>query len=359
MMNWPDKISKALNIQYPIIQAPMLGICTPEMVAAVANAGGLGSLPVGVLPADRVLELIRKTKNLTSKPFAVNLFVNDPPKGVDVIEFDTMQAFLRRICAEDGIMLVEQNAASLKFNTYKNLIDVLIAENIPIVSFTFGVLDDESIRKLKANNTILIGTATSVAEAKILDEKGIDMIVAQGAEAGGHRGSFLNMTDPPLIGSMTLIPSIAAVTDKPVIASGGICDGKSISAAFTLGASAVQMGTVFLASHESLATPSWKQQLISAREEDIILTNAFTGRWARGLRNKLSEQVKASGLAIPLYPIQGTLTGPIRMQAQKNNNTGYMVMLRGQSQVKIEEKGSAEIFLDLVRQTEKAFDGAN
>ena len=358
-MNWPDEISKALKIEYPIIQAPMLGICTPEMVAAVSDAGGLGSLPVGVLPPERVSELIRKTKSLTSKPFAVNLFVHDIPDSVDEIEFDTMQAFLRRICAEDGIMIDKQNADSLKFNTYKNLIDVLIAENIPVVSFTFGVLDDESIRKLKANNTILIGTATCVAEARILDEKGIDMIVAQGSEAGGHRGSFLNVNDPPLIGSMTLIPSIAAITDKPVIASGGICDGKSILAAFTLGASAVQMGTVFVASHESLATSVWKKRLIEAGEGNIILTNAFSGRFARGIRNKLSEQVKTSGLAIPGYPIQNSLTTPIRAQAQKTGNTDYIVMLRGQSQIKIEEKGSAEIFLDLVRQTEAVFNAAN
>jgi len=351
-MKWPDKISKTLKIEYPIIQAPMLGICTPEMVAAVANGGGLGSLPVGVLPPERVLELIRKTKSLTSKPFAVNLFVHDIPDSVDEIEFDTMQTFLRRICAEDGMIIDEQNAASLKFNTYKSLIDVLIAENIPIVSFTFGVLDNESIRKLKANNTILIGTATCVAEAKILDEKAIDMIVAQGSEAGGHRGSFLNVNDPPLIGSMTLIPSIAAITDKPVIASGGICDGKSISAAFTLGASAVQMGTAFVASHESLATSVWKKRLIGAGEEDIILTNSFSGRFARGIRNKLSEQVTTSGLAVPGYPIQNSLTTPIRAQAQKTGNTNYIVMLRGQSQAKIEEKGSAEIFLELVRQTE-------
>lgn len=358
-MNWPNQISKTLNIKYPIIQAPMLGICTPEMVAAVSNAGGLGSLPVGVLPPERVQELIRKTRSLTSKPFAVNLFVHDVPDKVDETEFNTMQAFLRRICAEDGIMVDEQNVASLKFNSYKNLVDMLIAENIPIVSFTFGVLDDESIRKLKANNTILIGTATCVAEAKILDEKGINMIVAQGSEAGGHRGSFLNVGDPPLIGSMTLIPSITAATDKPVIGSGGICDGKSIAAAFTLGASAVQMGTVFLASQESLATPVWKNKLIDAHEEDIILTNSFSGRFARGLKNKISEQVKTSGLAIPGYPIQNSLTVPIRTQAQKSNNTDYIVMLRGQSQIKIEEKGSEEILLDLVNQTEMLFETSN
>jgi nitronate monooxygenase len=359
MINWPDQISKTLNIQYPIIQAPMLGVGTPEMAAAVSNAGGLGSLPVGVLPAERVQELIRKTKGLTSKPFAVNLFVHDVPDVVDETEFDTMQTFLRRICAEDGIMIDEQNATSIKFNTYKSLIDVLITENIPIVSFTFGVLDSESIRKLKANNTILIGTATCVAEAKILDEKGIDIIVAQGSEAGGHRGSFLNITDPPLIGSMTLIPSIAAITNKPVIASGGICDGKSILAAITLGACAMQMGTVFLASPESLATPAWKKRLINAGEEEIILTNSFSGRFARGIRNKLSEQVKTSGLAIPRYPIQNSLTAPIRAQAQKTNNTEFIVMLRGQSQIRIEEKGSAEILLDLVRQTEALFETPN
>jgi nitronate monooxygenase len=354
-MNWPDDISGILGIDYPIIQAPMLGITTPEMVAAVANAGGLGSLPIGGLPAGKVIELIQKTKSLTGKPFAVNLFAHDIPHSIDEAEFNAMQSFLKNICAADGICIDEQNVNSLRLNSYKDQIDLLIAENIPVVSFTFGVLDNESIQKFKANRTILIGTATSAEEARILDEKGIDMIVAQGSEAGGHRGSFLNTNNPPLIGSMALIQSIKSVTGKPVIASGGIIDHRGVAAAFALGASAVQMGTIFLASPESLATAEWKQRIKNANEDDIILTNAFSGRWARGIKNKLSEQVIASGFKIPPYPLQNSLTGPIRMQAKQIGNMDYVVMLRGQSPVKIEEKSSSEIVLDLVRQTEEFF----
>lgn len=333
----------------------MLGITTPAMVAAISNSGGLGSLPVGGLTPARTLELIKQTKDLTDKPFAVNLFVHPIPRRIDEQEFDAMQSFLKELCAADGISLETQSAQSLKFNSYKDQVDVLISEKIHIVSFTFGVPDDESIQKFKVNGIILIGTATCVEEAKLVDEKGIDMIVAQGSEAGGHRGSFLNMHNPPLIGSIALIPAITAATSKPVIGSGGIADGKSITAAFTLGASAIQAGTIFLGSPESLAGDAWKRMVINAPEENIILTNAFSGRWARGLKNKLSEQIENSGHQVPQFPVQGSLTAPIRAHAQKLGNTDYVVMLRGQGTTRIEEEPAANIFQKMVKQTEEVF----
>lgn len=355
MMKWPNKVSHTFKIKYPVIQAPMLGITTPAMVAAVSNSGGLGSLPVGGLAPTRTLELIEQTKALTDKPFAINLFVHSIPANVDEQEIDTMQSFLKELCDVDGIPLETQSAQSLKFNSYKDQVDVLISENIHIVSFTFGIPDDESIQKFKANGIILIGTATCVEEAELLEEKGIDMIVAQGSEAGGHRGSFLNIHNPPLIGSMVLIPAIAAATSKPVIGSGGITDGKSIAAAFMLGASAIQTGTIFLASPESLASEAWKKLVINAPEENIILTNAFSGRWARGLKNKLSEQIENSGRQIPAYPVQNSITASIRAQAQKLGNTDYIVMLRGQTTTPIEEEPAAKIFQKMVQQTEEVF----
>lgn len=334
----------------------MLGITTPAMAAAISNSGGLGSLPVGGLTPARTLELIMQTKALTDKPFAVNLFVHPIPASVDQQEFNTMQSFLKELCDADGIPLETQSAGSLKFNSYKDQVDVLINENIRIVSFTFGIPDDESIQKFKANGIILIGTATCVEEAMLLDKKGIDMIVAQGSEAGGHRGSFLNVHNPPLIGSMALIPAIAAATGKPVIGSGGIADGKTIVAAFTLGASAIQAGTIFLAGPESLASEAWKKMIINPPEENIILTNVFSGRWARGLKNKLSEQIENSGRQVPPFPVQGSLTAPIRMQAQKSGNTDYIVMLRGQTAARIEEAPAATIFQKLIKQTEEVFE---
>lgn len=353
-MNWPDKVSKALNISYPVIQAPMLGITTPEMVAAVSNAGGLGSLPVGGLPAEKTLALIRKTKELTDKPFAVNLFAHSIPDAIDESEFNAMQDFLKRLCMADGIQVEQQKINNLKFNSYKDLIGTLISENVPVISFTFGVLDDESIKTLKANRAILIGTATSAEEAKVLDEKGIDMITAQGIEAGGHRGSFLDMNNPPEIGLTALLQAIIAVTDKPMIAAGAIADAASVHEAFNLRAHAVQTGSIFIASNESMATENWKKAVQNAIDTDIVLTNTYSGRWARGVKNKLIEKVRNSGLKIPLYPYQNALTTPIRMQAKQQNNIDYIAMWRGQSPVKIQAKGSAEIFLDLIKQTEEA-----
>ena len=352
-MIWPDRVSKILNIKYPVIQAPMLGVTTPEMVAAVSNNGGLGSLPVGGLSAEKTLALIQRTKELTDKPFAVNLFAHPIPAVVDENEFNAMQDFLSQLCTTDGIQVEQQAVDKLRFYSYKDLISTLISENIKVVSFTFGVPDDESIEILKANQAILIGTATSAEEAQVLDEKGIDMITMQGIEAGGHRGSFLDMDNPPLIGLRDLMHDVTAITDKPLIAAGAIADGKSVHNAFNLGADAVQVGSIFIASHESLANENWKKAVQEATDDDIVLTKAYSGRWARGVKNKLIESVENSALDIPTYPYQNALTAPIRVQAKQQNNIDYIAMWRGQSSVKIQSKSAAEIFLDLVSQAEK------
>ena len=331
----------------------MLGVTTPEMVAAVSEAGGLGSLPIGGLSPDRSAELIRKTKALTSKPFAVNLFAYAYTYSIDEDEYDAMQAYLKQVCSADGIEAEQKPFSKQQFYNHIDQIGLLIEEGIKLVSFTFGVLDDESIETLKRKNTILMGTATSVREAMILDEKEVDIICAQGSEAGGHRGSFLNMLNPPLIGSIALIPAIVQATTKPVIAAGAIADGASIHAAFNLGAKAVQIGTPFTTSHESLATLAWKKALQSAADTEIILTNTISGRWARGVRNKLMDKVQNSGLSIPAYPVQNILTTPIRAAAYKQDNPDYLVMWRGQSPVPLEQKSSAEIFNKLIRQAEE------
>lgn len=352
-MDWPDRISKRLNIKYPVIQAPMLGITTPEMVATVSNAGGLGSLPVGGLPPDKTLALIQKTKALTDKPFAVNLFAHPLPDAVSKEAFGAMQAFLKQLCAPDGITVEERQPDQLRFYSCKEQIGVLIGEQIRVISFTFGIPDDESIQRLRAAGAILIGTATSAEEAVVLEQKGTDMITAQGIEAGGHRGSFLDPDHPPHIGTIELVKTIAAITVKPVIAAGAIADGKDIRAVFGAGAVAVQCGTIFIASDESLATGPWKKAVQDAEGDEIVLTNAVTGRWARGIKNKLISDVENSGLAMPDYAIQNALTGPIRVQAKLQNNLDYIAMWRGQSSARIQAKSTAGIFSDLVRQAQE------
>ena len=275
-------LTQLLDIQYPIVQAPMLGITTPEMVAAVSNNGGLGSLPVGGLSPEKTLELIRKTKTLTDKPFSVNLFAHDI-KPVDTAQATAMQEYLLKLGARYGLEFENPNPASFTFYSYKDLIDILITEDIKIVSFTFGILSSDTITKLKANSAVLIGTATSVKEAVLLEQAGIDAITAQGIEAGGHRGSF---TEPlPQVGLMALLPQMADAIKVPILASGAINDSRTMKAAFALGASGVQIGTAFITAHESLAIPSYKKRLQIATDTDSQLTNTFSGRWARGITN--------------------------------------------------------------------------
>lgn len=356
-MKWQNHLTRTLKINYPIVQAPMLGVTTPEMVAEISNQGGLGSLPVGGLSPDKSIDLIRKTKALTNSPFAVNLFANFIPKP-DKQEFETMQNLLENICFQNGLSFKAQLLEEIKFHSYTEQIDVLLKENIPIVSFTFGVLNNEAVKAFKERGVILSGTATCLKEAKILDDAGIDIITTQGIEAGGHRGTFLDDDPLPMVGLMSLIPQLAAHIYKPILAAGGINDGRTIKAALLLGASGVQIGTAFIGSDESAAIASYKTALQNASDTDSILTRSFTGRWARGLRNKFITEVEKSGVKIPDYPIQGSLTSPIKTVAQEQDNKEFTNLWAGQSAFKTQIKPIADIFIHLIKQTEETELGA-
>lgn len=349
-MNWPLALPQLLHITYPIIQAPMLGVTTPEMVAAASNTGGLGSLPVGGLSPERTKSLIRQTKALTSRPFAVNLFANsmEAPKEEQML---AMQDFLAVLCEKYNLEVPRQDLHFIPFYSYKEQIDILLEEQVPIVSFTFGVLDEDSIKALKAKGVVLIGTATCVKEAQILEQRGVDLITAQGIEAGGHRGTFLEEDPLPMIGSMSLLPAIAKHVEIPVLAAGGIYNGHTIRASFDLGAQGVQIGTAFIASDESIAIPSYKKAVQNATDTDTKLTKTFSGRWARGIRNTFMEEVVTSGLEIPAYPFQGHLTSLLRTYAQQQDNKEFTTLWAGQSG-HAEAKPVSAIVKDLVAQFE-------
>lgn len=351
-MKWQNELTDILRIQYPVVQAPMLGVTTPEMVAAISDQGGLGSLPLGGLSPDKTLSLIRRTKELTSKPFAVNLFTYDIP-AINVEQASVMQDFLERLCTAHHLTFEKQAIDDFRFYSYLEQIDLVLSENIPIVSFTFGIPDDKIIEAFHSQGVTLIGTATCVREALILDQKGIDMIAVQGIEAGGHRGTFIADEPLPQIGTMSLVPEIARRLSRPVLAAGGIKDGRTVRASFALGAKAVQIGTAFIASHESAAILSYKAALQNASDRDSILTRAFSGRWARGLRNTLMTEVENSGLAIPPYPIQNSLTTLLRAVAQKADNKEFTNLWAGQSASGAETKPVAEIFQRIIRETEE------
>lgn len=354
LINMPlaqNTFTTQLHIQYPIIQAPMLGVSTPEMAAAVSNEGGLGSLPIGGLSPEVSADLINKTKSLTSQPFSINFFAHDISE-VNVAEAEKMQDFLEKMCREQGIPYEREDVAKLHFYSYKDQLEVMLEADVQSISFTFGLPDDKSIKVFKDKKKLLIGSATCLKEAQILDAKGIDMICAQGIEAGGHRGTFITDEPLPQVGLISLLSQIRDRINKPVIAAGGIADGKAINAMLTLGAVAVQIGTAFIASPESKAIAGYKEELLKSTDTSSELTRTFSGRWARGIRNEFMSAVDSSGLSIPPYPVQNSLTGKLRAAAQKLNNKDFTNLWAGQSSYKAETKSTREIFLRLVREME-------
>lgn len=349
-MNWHNELTDIFKTSYPLVQAPMLGITTPEMVAAAANCGMLGSLPVGGLSPQKTAEAIRKTKTLTDKPFAVNLFVYEIPEVPAVSEESAMRQWLQMLAAEQGLDYADKPVAGFVQYSYREQIPVLIEEGIRLVSFTFGTMDDDALATCRQHGMVLMGTATSVAEAVCLNGQDIDVIVAQGIEAGGHRGSFLDPQQLPAVGSFSLVPQIVDQVDCPVIAAGGIWDGRTARAAMMLGAKGIQVGSALLAAYESLAVPAYKAVLKQAADTDSRLTRAFSGRWARGLSNEFMERTDEAGLSIPEYPYQNSLTGAFRAAAQQQGNAGMFHMWAGQSAGRAEALSTAEILQRIVHE---------
>jgi len=351
-MKWLNELTRLFQTDYPIVQAPMLGVTTPAMVAAAADSGCLGSLAVGGLSPQRTAELIRSTRALTARPFAVNLFVYEIPPATEATEAAKMQTWLRHLAAEHGLAYDDKPVSAFSHYSYREQLPVLAAEGITQVSFTFGMMDDEALDFCRKQGMVLTGTATSVAEAQALEAKGIDVIVAQGIEAGGHRGAFLEPERLPEVGSFALIPLIADAVRCPVIAAGGIKDGRTLRAAMMLGAAGFQIGSALVASDESLAVPAYKQVLQAAKDTDSCLTRAFSGRWARGLRNTFMEQLDQAGLTVPAYPYQNSLTTAFRAAAQQKDDARWFNLWAGQSAGGAELLPAATILQRIIKEAE-------
>lgn len=318
----------ALQIRLPVIQAPMLGVSTPEMAAAASNAGGLGSLPVGGLSPDAVATLLRKTNALTARPYAVNLFVHDIPQ-VAGTALEPMRRLIQQLAKERGYLLTDTDLQLPRLYSYKDQLEVLIRDKVRIVSFTFGCPDDDSIALLKKDNILLAGTATGLEEALYLQNKGIDMVVAQGIEAGGHRGSFLHEHVFPQHPLEDLLVAVKAAIGIPVIAAGGIRSIQTAKKIMDMGAAAVQLGTLFIPTKESLAIPGYKRLMTGKQDAHSVLTTAFSGRWARGISNAFIAAIETSGIPVPPYPYQNALTAPLRKMAQAQNDPEFTSLWAG------------------------------
>lgn len=296
-----NKFTRELGIKHPIIQAPMAGgATTPELVASVSNSGGLGSLAGGYLPPAEIKSAIRRIRELTAKPFSVNLFL---PEEHQATQEQMQQACdaINDCASEIGISI--SPIAGPYAPSFDEQLAVLLEEKIPAASFTFGIPSPAAIKALKSNQIFVMATATTLDEAYALYECGVDAIVAQGSEAGGHRGSFLNSAEHSLIPINTLVQQIIAEISLPVIASGGIMNGVAIARVIKSGASAAQLGTAFLCCKESGIAESYKRVLLNQTVDNTVLTRAFSGKLARGINNRFIQCMAGKTDSILDYPI--------------------------------------------------------
>jgi nitronate monooxygenase len=341
------------DLSIPVVLAPMGGgPSTPELVAAVSNAGGLGSLAAAYSNGERIEQDIAAIRKLTTRPFAINLF---SPQAQLPLNGDTraVAEFLRPYHERLGLKAPELPQKPIE--NFDDQLEAVCKAAPPIVSFTFGLLPPKATERLKAQGAYLIGTATTVEEAKQLEQAGVDAIVAQGSEAGAHRGTFAVPAEEALIGTVALVPQIKDATSVPVIASGGIMDGRGIVAALALGASAVQMGTAFLACKEAGTSAAYREALAKAREDQTTVTRAFSGRMARGLRNEFIEKWNAAGLTHLPYPWQNAFTQPMRRAAAATKQAGLLSLWAGQGVRMLRERTAGQLMAELKAEIEQAW----
>ncbi|CAN5664186.1 nitronate monooxygenase [soil metagenome] len=321
----------------PILQSPMVGASSPEMAVAVSKAGGLGAIGAGALAPADIEPAVAALRAATDKPFGVNLFINP----VATPSADVIDASLQRLAPGDAELGATLPAQPNDYAPdFEGQFAALVRAAPAVASFTFSILTQAQVDALHAAGSFVVGTATTVAEARAWAAVGADGISAQGAEAGGHRGHFLAETQASLVGTMALVATIRAAVDIPVIAAGGIMDGRGVAAALALGADAVQMGTAFLLADQSAISAPWRGALETAGDDPTRLTRAFTGRHARGIENRFMAQMRGVEDDVPAYPVQNRLTQPLRAAATKAGQADLLSLWAGQG-VRLAKPGDA------------------
>lgn len=350
-MPWYETpVTAALGVRYPIVQAPMAGVTTPALAAAVSNAGGLGSLGAAWLPPGELRAAIRAVRDLTDRPFMVNLFAWPEPVEADTAAVSAMRELLRATREELGADDPEPSAPDVRAHLAAQL-DVVLEERVPVFGFIFGIPDFAAIRDAGA---VVVGTATTVAEARALEVAGARLVVAQGWEGGGHRGTF----DRPLgevdVATMPLVPQVVDAVSIPVLAAGGIMDGRGIAAALALGAGGAWLGTAFITARESQAPDVYRDALARTPVEGTVVTRALSGRQARMVRSAIVDRIERSGLEPPPFPLQLSLTRPLQQAAAARGSADLMFLLAGQGAALARDLPAEELVDVLVAETTAA-----
>jgi nitronate monooxygenase len=352
-----NSLLEKLGIENPVIQGPMGGgPSTLELVAAVSNAGGLGSLGAAYLKPDEIAAAIRKVQSLTRRPFGVNLFAGDYTTK-PLPDPKPMLEILGEIHERFG--LAAPVVPQLPPDPFPAQLEAVLDSGAPIFSFTFGIPDADSLARLKKQHITIMGTATTVAEAKLLAAAGVDAIVAQGAEAGAHRGTFAGPFEKSLVPTLELVPAIRAGVSSPVIASGGLMDGHDIRVALRLGASAAALGTAFLVSPESGAAAVHKQAILAAKSDTTSITRTFSGRPARGLTNTFMEKLAGREDIILPYPLQNMLTRAMRTAAATRGDAEFLSLWAGTGVTRSRQLPAAGLVQRLVAEFDTEAEGGH
>ncbi|MFJ9826373.1 NAD(P)H-dependent flavin oxidoreductase [Streptomyces sp. NPDC101160] len=334
----PGRLGELLSLELPIVQGPFGGgLSSVELTVAVSEGGGLGSYGAHVLAPDGITALVARLKAATDRPFAVNLWVpqeGEPGPDTDPAALGRHLDRIRPYYDELGVTapstagLASVLAAHPDFDAQ---LDALIAAAPPVVSLVMGLPPARLVTAARRQGIVLIGTATTVAEAVALEAAGVDVVVASGSDAGGHRGAFLRPVRESLVGTFSLVPQVADAVAVPVVAAGGIADGRGVAAALALGADAVQIGTGFLATRESGASPVHRRALGTPEARTTVLTRVFSGRTARGIPNRFVRDMTAHEEHVPPYPLQNALMQPIRRAAAAQDRPEYVNLWAGQA----------------------------
>ncbi|SAK65754.1 NAD(P)H-dependent flavin oxidoreductase [Caballeronia ptereochthonis] len=353
-----NALTSLLGIDTPIIQAPMAGVSTPALAAAVSNAGGLGSLGVGAMNAEGARKVIRETRELTSKPFNINVFCHAPAKANAAVEKAWVE-WLAPLFAQYGATPPGKlSEIYTSFVVDEAMLEVFVEEKPAIVSFHFGLPSRQYIDALRKAGIKLVASATNLREAEQVAAAGMDAIVAQGIEAGGHRGIFDPQADDDNLGTFALTRLLVRKFDVPVIAAGGIMDGAGIAAALALGAQAAQLGTAFVPCTETSIDAGYRRAILSEAADHTTFTAAISGRKARSLVNRFTELGRgAQAPAIPAYPITYDAGKSLHAAAKAKGEFGYGAQWAGQAAALARELPAAGLMARLQAELHESIEG--
>lgn len=349
-MNWTDaRLCDLLDIEHPIIQAPMAGASSPAMAAAAGNAGALGSLGCAMFDPEKTLSETAAVRAASNRSLNLNFFVHDAPVHVSNRNSAAVARLQRWYDDLEAGPVAEPKEGHFPF--HEELCEAVLKASPKVASFHFGLPEEHLVQRLKHEGIVILSSATSAAEARWLEERGADAIIAQGYEAGGHNGWFLPRNGADVSGTMALVPRIVDAVKVPVIAAGGISDGRGVAAALMLGAAGVQIGTAFLATPEAVISEAHKTALLSASGDDTMYSEAFSGRTARTVVNAYAREM-ATVTDWPDFPLMNAATGPIRTASAKAGKPDAIALWSGQAVGLMREETTSDVVRRLVAETE-------